>query len=867
MSFKFVHSVDNKYVQYRYMGTATTGTPNPFLDTANWEKQGAEVTVAQNSQAGGGNLKIGNNEVATINNIFNINTYQDKSDAYSGRNAARSQIPTNIRALGMIITYLRSTGWVVEQYLGSGFTDTDFYNNSNWNEIITVKGYDFIGVANPTTTPISVNKKIYYLSSIAGSYTNFSNIEVLENEVAILMFDGANWNKQSIIGGYIKHSETLLNSTGSQVRLGIQSKVKCKIKLLAKSAEVAIYIQDTDNHERLDGGYLTVIGKTYYFEYNGVPRNISIMNTANGSFSIEETYECGYKAPTTLVQELVEIELGDVRKMNIVSVKKDGTGDFTDIQSAINSINDASPTNQYMIQVYDDYYIDDLTKLWLVNSPTQHSTDTPNMACAFIITKDYVHLQGMGGKRMVYVESPNLNMGGSCFQHIQPIFLMGNCKVQNFVFKVKGGRYAIHQDMSVVVDGPDAYKTTVLENVEAIHYGNNMYANGSGWTTTCAQANGIADGQTFIFKNVTWNTYQGGCAFYYHTNKGFKNPTRAIFTDCQCYNENYNKKPGQVAMGMTGSQNFLSNEVEIRNCCFPKFTGIIGSVGFLDDSTTAPHVRTEKKISVNNYIGAGNKPMMIFTGTLNVMKFTTVSRGKKIEVVGGTAKEDLFGEAYRENCGDNIFGVCVGSNLIADGTATKVYSLPYILGNCASNPKTLVVRVSDYDGSNPTEHTITFEQNYMTADGSDYDYNTTPNISQSEIVSTINSSFSSVFAISLTDNFVDSFIDCKEKISNGNQTISAANAMVKDFPSGYNCWRRAGVGDKPDGFAITDIGRNGQGWVLLADKNIFSAYFLGVNIPAVGTLYKVGQYGELVVTQNQSEAVAVAVDTNAIVVL
>lgn len=37
MEICFVHSSDNKYVQYRYMGTATTGTPNPFLDTTNWQ--------------------------------------------------------------------------------------------------------------------------------------------------------------------------------------------------------------------------------------------------------------------------------------------------------------------------------------------------------------------------------------------------------------------------------------------------------------------------------------------------------------------------------------------------------------------------------------------------------------------------------------------------------------------------------------------------------------------------------------------------------------------------------------------------------------------------------------------------------------
>ena len=42
MSVKFVQSSDNKYVQYRYMGTETTGSPNPFLNTANWQSMNVD---------------------------------------------------------------------------------------------------------------------------------------------------------------------------------------------------------------------------------------------------------------------------------------------------------------------------------------------------------------------------------------------------------------------------------------------------------------------------------------------------------------------------------------------------------------------------------------------------------------------------------------------------------------------------------------------------------------------------------------------------------------------------------------------------------------------------------------------------------
>ena len=45
MSIRFIQTSDNKYVQFRYMGTDITGTPNPFLNTNNWSFCGDDVLV------------------------------------------------------------------------------------------------------------------------------------------------------------------------------------------------------------------------------------------------------------------------------------------------------------------------------------------------------------------------------------------------------------------------------------------------------------------------------------------------------------------------------------------------------------------------------------------------------------------------------------------------------------------------------------------------------------------------------------------------------------------------------------------------------------------------------------------------------
>ena len=63
MTIKYVQSSDNnssQYVQCRYMGTAVTGNPNPFLDTANWQGVTNEVKAGSRDlvESGGVDNKI-----------------------------------------------------------------------------------------------------------------------------------------------------------------------------------------------------------------------------------------------------------------------------------------------------------------------------------------------------------------------------------------------------------------------------------------------------------------------------------------------------------------------------------------------------------------------------------------------------------------------------------------------------------------------------------------------------------------------------------------------------------------------------------------------------------------------------------------
>lgn len=77
MSVKYVQSSDNKYVQFRYMGTDVTGTPNPFLDTANWQGVDNEPETGSNNliKSGGVVDYVYKRVFSTENSVKNI---QDK---------------------------------------------------------------------------------------------------------------------------------------------------------------------------------------------------------------------------------------------------------------------------------------------------------------------------------------------------------------------------------------------------------------------------------------------------------------------------------------------------------------------------------------------------------------------------------------------------------------------------------------------------------------------------------------------------------------------------------------------------------------------------------------------------------------------
>ena len=57
-------------------------------------------------------------------------------------------------------------------------------------------GFQFMGIATPTTNPGTPDENVFYLASTAGTYTNFGGLVLADGEVAILKYDGT-WTKDA----------------------------------------------------------------------------------------------------------------------------------------------------------------------------------------------------------------------------------------------------------------------------------------------------------------------------------------------------------------------------------------------------------------------------------------------------------------------------------------------------------------------------------------------------------------------------------------------------------------------------------------------------------------------------------------------
>lgn len=555
-------------------------------------------------------------------------------------------------------------------------------------------------------------------------------------------------------------------------------------------------------------------------------------------------------------KEIPEMSYAECRRNSMIPihVKRNGSGDFTEIQEAINSIGDASPEKPYVVYVHDDYLITDLTKLWHVNSRTR--VDDPAAIrgqVAAIIPSHWIHIVGVGSPRTIEIVSPK-DLPVSVYQFIQVAYPMGNSELDNFRFIITGGRYAIHQEAGGSKTHKDYWATTVYRNIYAEHKGNIGYPEGV-WRSVHAQANGTTSGSRMIYINCEWkaNNYT---PYYTHSNMAFDGGNTLVFDHCKMHLDGLNGvRWSDLGAGYRA-------EVVIRNSDFG-YLHVSNAIRGLERELTNANDWRDGGAEVT---GGGNTIMTAIEEQPATLYFEATKAGEDIRVVGGDAADLIIGgELMVHKAAADRPGAFWANRRIQQvhpGLGnSRVFTLQHRLGNCADHPKTLVLEV----GGNRV--TVTFDKNYVTADAAEYGWDTEPAVPAKQVIDDINQAAEGKFTCGLDKLMrIYSFRDCMVSVQNKTAaTFDLGQGLVRDYAAGWACYRLAQAGERPD--AIT-AGRipifssvvSSDFDAIAFDKAIFRGSHLVLSGLSAGTLIKSADNGTFQTTTEPNEAIMVALD-------
>lgn len=133
----------------------------------------------------------------------------------------------------------------------------------------------------------------------------------------------------------------------------------------------------------------------------------------------------------------------------IITVKKDGTGDFATIRGAVDSILDAnSETKPYIIEVYPGTYnvFEDYTDAEILSAGTEHYTDSSFVG---IKLTDGISLRGIGAKEDIVIHGEvSTDYEQALRNNLSTLNMQGTNFLENVTVTGKYIRYAVHDDFT-----------------------------------------------------------------------------------------------------------------------------------------------------------------------------------------------------------------------------------------------------------------------------------------------------------------------------------------------------------------------------------------------------------------------------------
>ena len=300
-----------------------------------------------------------------------------------------------------------------------------------------------------------------------------------------------------------------------------------------------------------------------YLTYTGVHDNIMVIENANK----KPTFDLRFNEFKTIIENYKYEYDKYGNKINIITVKKDGTGDSTTIKGAIELCKNSSIDNQYEILIFDGEYnvIEELGGIQYLNNIM-----TMSGAYAGLLLPDYVHLKGMGKSKDDVKITANVgqyfgldfSILDNAVTKLSPLNLEKSNNIENLTIVGQNCRYALHDESN------NSYQnyTRKMKNVKVIHKGNDSKYT---WKSSNGVGAGSGSGATYEYENCT---FEGTLPYSIHDNTSFTKPNKFLFNNCKFLNINADKIACRFVTVSLENET-ITHDVEMNNC---QFKGTLG---------------------------------------------------------------------------------------------------------------------------------------------------------------------------------------------------------------------------------------------------------------------------------------------------
>jgi hypothetical protein len=322
-------------------------------------------------------------------------------------------------------------------------------------------------------------------------------------------------------------------------------------------------------------------------------------------------------APTSFVLYGTTIKPSQVsNNTTTITVKSDGTGNFTNLSAAIASISNSGSNNIYNINIYEGTY------------DVYATLTAAEKSGAGIVLPDYVNLIGIGEADKIIIKMDLTTTTLDESTRLSPLNVKLNNILTNLTVTAHNCRYAVHSD-----NGNSVYNYTInAANCTFIHYGNDAGL----WTICNVWGEGSASGSKFYFKNSTFIAYAAQ-SMGIHNNTNFIDADYHEFDNCRFSD-------------LTGNDSIAINSIG---------SGKVGKIIFKGCKFSGPIAMTETPSHTIEYQieGYGNEPVplnnnatdiqetMNFSDEIAIKKnvgATTITKGTLLKYSGVASVQPLL---------------------------------------------------------------------------------------------------------------------------------------------------------------------------------------------------------------------------------